>query len=83
MRSSTICESRLANRVQLTSDGHRPYLHAVDAAFGEEVDYAMLIKLYGADPQAETRYSPAECTGAEKQPKIGNPDSEAHQHVIC
>lgn len=65
---------RLANRVQLTSDGHRPYLVAVDAAFGENVDYAMLVKIYGADPQAETRYSPAKCLGAEKKPKIGNPD---------
>jgi IS1 family transposase len=65
---------RLANRVQLTSDGHRPYLTAVDAVFGDDVDYAMLVKIYGADPQAETRYSPAKCIGAEKKPKIGNPD---------
>jgi IS1 family transposase len=69
-------ESRLANRVQLTSDGHAAYLSAVDAAFGGDVDYAMLIKIYGADPQAETRYSPAKCIGAEKRPKIGNPDSK-------
>jgi IS1 family transposase len=69
-------ESRLANRVQLTSDGHAVYLTAVDAAFGGDVDYAMLIKIYGADPQAETRYSPAKCIGAEKKPKIGNPDSK-------
>ncbi len=69
-------ESRLANRIQLTSDGHRPYLQAVEAAFADQVDYAMLIKIYGADPQAETRYSPAKCIGAEKQPKIGNPDSK-------
>jgi IS1 family transposase len=68
--------SRLANRVQLTSDGHRPYLTAVDTVFGDDVDYAMLIKIYGADPQAETRYSPAKCIGAEKQPKIGNPDAK-------
>jgi IS1 family transposase len=67
-------ESRLANRVQLTSDGHAPYLQAVDAAFAGEVDYAMLIKLYGADPQAEVRYSPAKCIGARKEPKSGNPD---------
>jgi hypothetical protein len=60
-------ESRLANRVQLTSDGHRPYLQAVEAAFSDQVDYAMLVKLYGADPQAETRYSPAKCIGARKQ----------------
>ncbi|WP_439925701.1 IS1 family transposase [Nitrobacter sp. JJSN] len=68
--------SRLTNRVQLTSDGHRPYLTAVDAVFGDDVDYAMLVKLYGADPQAEVRYSPAKCIGAEKKPKIGNPDSK-------
>lgn len=68
--------SRLTNRVQLTSDGHRPYLTAVDAVFGNEVDYAMLVKIYGADPQAETRYSPAKCIGAEKKPKIGNPESK-------
>src|SRR6266478_747297 len=49
-------ESRLANRVQLTSDGHRPYLYAVEAAFADQVDYAMLVKIYGADPQAEMRY---------------------------
>jgi IS1 family transposase len=66
--------SRLANRVQLTSDGYRSYLVAVDAAFGEDVDYAQLVKIYGADPQAETRYSPAKCIGAEKKPKIGDPD---------
>jgi IS1 transposase len=67
---------RLANRVQLTSDGHGPYLSAVDAAFGEGVDYAMLIKLYGADPQAEIRYSPAKCIGAKKKPVTGNPDNK-------
>jgi hypothetical protein len=67
-------ESRLANRVQLTSDGHRPYLTAVEAAFADQVDYAMLVKIYGADLQAEKRYSPAKCIGAEKHPKIGSPD---------
>jgi len=68
--------SRLANRVQLTSDGHRPYLDAVEETFGEDVDYAMLVKHYGTPPQSETRYSPAICTGAEKRPKIGNPDAK-------
>jgi len=67
---------RLANRVQLTSDGHAAYLTAVDANFGDDVDYAQLIKLYGADPQAEVRYSPAKCIGARKEPKIGSPDSK-------
>lgn len=54
---------RLANRVQLTTDGHRAYLDAVEAAFGSEIDYAMLVKLYGNDAESETRYSPAECIG--------------------
>jgi IS1 family transposase len=67
-------ESRLAGRVQLTSDGHAPYLLAVPGAFGDAVDYAMLVKTYGADPQAEKRYSPAICTGAKKKPIEGNPD---------
>lgn len=67
-------ESRLANRVQLTSDGHRPSLRAVEATSADHVAYAMLVKIYGADPQAETRYSPAKCIGAEKRPNIGNPD---------
>jgi hypothetical protein len=69
-------ESRLANRVQLTSDGHRPYLTAVESVFTDQVDYAMLVKIYGADPQAEMRYSPAKCIGAEKKPQIGKPDRE-------
>jgi IS1 family transposase len=72
----TDLRGRLANRVQLTSDGHSPYLQAVDEAFGEDVDYAMLVKHYGTPPQSETRYSPAICTGAEKRPKIGNPDAK-------
>lgn len=50
---------RLANRVQLTTDGHKAYLTAVEGAFGADVDYAMLVKLYGADPEQEKRYSPA------------------------
>jgi IS1 family transposase len=66
--------SRLASRVQLTSDGHSPYLQAVDEAFGADVDYAMLVKLYGAAPDGEHRYSPAECTGARKTVIMGQPD---------
>jgi hypothetical protein len=58
--------SRLANRVQLSSDGHRAYLEAVDGAFGSDIDYAMLVKLYGASGDGEKRYSPAECIGAVK-----------------
>ena len=66
--------SRLANRVQLTTDGHGMYLEAVDGAFAGEVDYAMLVKIYGSDPEAEKRYSPAQCIAAEKHPIQGNPD---------
>ncbi len=65
---------RLANRVQVTSDGHRPYLAAMDTVFGEDADYAMLQKIYGADPVAEKRYSPAKCLGAVKKVISGNPD---------
>jgi IS1 family transposase len=67
-------KSRLANRVQLTSDGHRPYLTAVDTVFGDDVDYAMLNKIYGSPPTGERRYSPAVCIGAQKKRVTGNPD---------
>lgn|GEM_PF-1298511 len=60
--------------MQLTSDGHRPYLTAVDTVFGNDVDYAMLHKIYGASP--EERYSPARCLGAEKRKMIGNPKTK-------
>jgi IS1 family transposase len=66
--------SRLANRVQLTTDGHRVYLNAVEGAFGSDVDYAMLVKLYGNDAEAETRYSPAECIGCQTVGIVGRPD---------
>jgi len=66
--------SRLAKRVQLTSDGHKPYLRAVEDAFGADIDYAVLIKLYGSDPTGEKRYSPAVCTGTEVDVIEGNPD---------
>ena len=68
---------RLANRVQLTSDGHRAYLSAVEDAFGSDIDYAMLIKHYGDAPEGQRRYSPAVCTGATKTRVSGDPD-EAH-----
>jgi IS1 family transposase len=66
--------TRLANRVQLTTDGHRAYLEAVEGAFGAEVDYAQLVKLYGPTISAPGRYSPAECIGAKKVRREGNPD---------
>ena len=64
---------RLANRVQLTSDGHRPYLEAVEQSFGADIDYAMLVKIYG-DAPGSGRYSPGECIGAQKRPVEGKPD---------
>jgi IS1 family transposase len=67
--------SRLANRVQLTTDGHRVYLDAVELAFGTKIDYAMLVKLYGNEPQGkETRYSPAQCLGAIPTVISGKPE---------
>src|SRR4051812_6890781 len=74
VRFANDLRQRLANRVQITSDGHRPYLTAVDAVFGDDVDFAQLVKIYGADPQGERRYSPAICLGAKKQRVIGNPN---------
>jgi hypothetical protein len=68
--------TRLANRVQLTSDGHSTYLMAVWEAFGREVDYAQLVKQYGAAPEPAGRYSPAQCVGAKKRRWIGAPDED-------
>jgi IS1 family transposase len=67
--------SRLATRVQITSDGLRAYLEAVGGAFGADVDFAQLVKLYGEAPEAEKRYSPAECIGCRKTVIEGNPDT--------
>ena len=67
-------ESRLRNRIQLTTDGHRVYLDAVESAFGSGIDYSMLIKMYGNDSESETRYSPAECIGTRIIPIIGQPN---------
>lgn len=69
--------SRLSNRVQLTSDGHRAYLDAVENIFGLDIDYAQLVKIYGTEqPTGETRYSPPKCLGARPQAITGNPDPE-------
>jgi IS1 family transposase len=68
---------RIEKHVQLTTDGHRPYLQAVTAAFDYDVDYAMLIKIYGGNDgitQTERKYSPAECTGAKKTKVMGDPN---------
>lgn len=71
--------ARLANRVQLTTDGHKAYLEAVEGAFGDDVDYAQLVKLYGSvgGNSPEKRYSPAECAGIRKNRVTGSPD-KAH-----
>ena len=66
--------SRLKNRIQLTSDGLKLSLEAVEDAFGGDIDYSMLIKLYGASGENETRYSPAKCLGCIPQPVTGDPD---------
>ena len=84
-------ESRLQHRVQLTTDGHAMYLEAVDAAFGHWIDYAQLVKMYGADPEGEKRYSPAKCIGCKANPVHGDPDPthvstsyvERHNLTMC
>jgi IS1 family transposase len=65
---------RIANRVQITTDGHRAYVEAIEGAFGGDVDYAQLVKLYGPTITAPGRYSPAECTGIKKIRREGSPD---------
>jgi IS1 family transposase len=70
-------KDRLTNRIQLTTDGYKVYINAVDNAFGSEIDYAMINKLYGKESEGEKRYSPAICLGTEKQIIQGNPDSKA------
>lgn len=76
MRFMEDLATRLTGRVQLTSDGHRAYLEAVEGAFGADIDFAQLVKLYGEAPGAgsDRRYSPAECIGSRKTPVTGNPD---------
>ena len=68
--------SRLASRVQLTTDAHNAYLTAVDDVFGYGIDYAQLIKVYGKDYEGEKRYSPAECLGTKTRVITGNPEKE-------
>jgi len=82
----TDLRARLATRVQLTTDGHKAYLEAVEGSFGGDVDHAMLIKLYGdasGHKGHEKKYSPAECTGARKELISGNPvkDLVSTSHV--
>jgi IS1 family transposase len=69
--------SRVTTRIQITTDGHRAYAEAVEGAFGMDVDYAMLIKLYGAPTDSpDTRYSPAQCIGIRTGILSGNPDRD-------
>jgi IS1 family transposase len=68
------CASRIKNRVQITTDGHKAYLEAVENAFGASIDYAQLQKIYGASMENETRYSPARCIGCDMKVVSGNPD---------
>ncbi len=65
---------RLSNRVQLTTDGHRVYLEAVENAFGSEIDYSMLVKIYKSDSAPDTHYSPAECISTEIVKITGRPN---------
>ena len=69
--------SRLANRVQMTTDGHKAYLEAIEGSFGADIDYAQLIKVYGNAPETfKGRYSPADCTGIVKRTVEGQPDEK-------
>jgi IS1 family transposase len=67
---------RLSNRIQLTTDGHKMYLLAVPDAFGNQIDFAQLVKIYGNDPEGQKRYSPAQCLGTQRIEVIGNPDQK-------
>jgi hypothetical protein len=75
--------ARLSTRVQLTTDGHRAYLNAVEDTFGLDVDYAMLVKLYGNDSESEVRYSPAECMGCRSVAVTGMPDPRHISTSFC
>lgn len=66
--------SRLTHRVQVTTDGHRPYVEAIERAFGDDVDFSILQKIYGKPLENETRYSPAQCIGVDVRRVTGNPD---------
>ena len=76
---------RMASRIQMTTDGHKPYIRAVEDAFGEDIDFAQLVKIYGKSynntPQA--RYSPAQCMGARKAKIMGKPDFAHVSTSIC
>src|SRR5438128_10752347 len=68
------CAKRVTGRIQITTDGHRVYMDAVEDAFGADVDYAQLQKIYGAVEENDTRYSPAQCIGCDLKVVSGDPD---------
>lgn len=68
------CAARVKGRLQITTDGHKVYLDAVEEAFGADVDYAQLQKIYGVSEESDTRYSPAVCIGCDLRVVSGNPD---------
>src|ERR1035441_4722479 len=68
------CANRIVGRPQITTDAHRPYLQAIEDAFGTEVDYAQLHKIFGASTPDASRYSPAACIGCDMKTVMGNPD---------
>jgi IS1 family transposase len=68
------CADRISNRVQITTDGHKAYMEAVETAFGADIDYAQLQKIYGAPAENHTRYSPATCIGCDMKVVSGDPD---------
>lgn len=70
------CSERMVGRPQITTDAHKPYLRAVEEAFGADADYAMLHKVYGASGEPETRYSAATCIGCDMKVVSGDPDPE-------
>ena len=67
---------RLKNKVQLTTDGHKMYLEAVENAFGGEIDFSQIVKIYGNTEESQKRYSPAQCIRTEKHNITGNPENE-------
>lgn len=67
-------KSRLSGRVQLSTDGHRAFLQAIETTFGDEVDYGQIVKIFGRSDEGPRRYSPPVCVGTEKHSRIGNPD---------
>jgi len=68
---------RLNSKVQLTTDGHKMYLWAIEDAFGSDIDFSQLVKLYGSSEESEKRYSPAQCIGTQKIKINGNPDKKS------